>query len=153
MTSRTKKRIVWSTSIAVGLILLLGFVGPLISYKEVRNSICPVCGSTRTETVWFGHFRHEERTATALESWLRRREPGFEPTWQHLSTQTYFVLGRSCGTAGSPEIYQLRPILERVVERSSDDRIAAIVAVLRHGSREEQRQMIQHISDEAFERK
>jgi formate dehydrogenase maturation protein FdhE len=153
LTSRTRKRIVWSAAIIAGLILLLGFLGPLISYKEIRNSICPVCGSTRSEIIWFGHFKQEKRTITALESWLKRREPGFEPAWQHLSTQTYFILGRSCGTAGTPVIHQLRPILDEVVDKSSDDKLAALVAVLRHGSRDEQRKMIQNISDEVFERK
>jgi hypothetical protein len=150
MASGTKKRIVWGVSITVGLVLLFGFVGPLIPYKQVRNWICPVSGSTRTEITWLGHFSHEERTATALEKWLRRKEPGFEPNWQHFSTQTYFVLGRSCATAGTPEIYQLSPILDRVVGKLSDKQIAALVAVLRVGSHDEQQHMIEKVSDEVF---
>jgi hypothetical protein len=86
-----------------------------------------------------------------LEKWLKRREPGFEPNWQYLSTQTYFVLGRSCATAGTPQVYQLIPILDRVVEKLSDERIADLVAVLRHGSRDEQRHMIEKIVDEVFD--
>jgi hypothetical protein len=142
----------WISAIVAGLILLLGLVGPFIPYKEVRNSVCAICGSTRKETVWFGQFKQEEGSVSALETWLRRREPGFEPTWQHRSTQTYFVLGRSCGTAGSPEICQLQAILDLVVEKFNDNRIAALVEVLRHGSREEQRRIIREISDEAFAR-
>jgi len=52
-----------------------------------------------------------------------------------------------------PEVYQLRPILDLVVGELSDERIAALVAVLRQVSREEQRQMIRSISDEVFETK
>jgi hypothetical protein len=85
-----------------------------------------------------------------LEHWLKRREPSFEPHWRHISTQTYYILGRACGTAGAPEIYQLRGILDGVVEKFSDERIAGLVAVLRQGSRDEQRQAIQKISDDYF---
>jgi hypothetical protein len=87
---------------------------------------------------------------SALEIWLQLTEPGFKPTWQHVSTQTYFLLGRSCGVGERPEIYFLSPLLDDVVPQLSDERIGALVAVLRHGSREEQKQMIQGISDEVF---
>jgi len=150
MTSTPRKKIIWSVSIALGLVLLLGFIGPNISYKLVRNWICPISGSTRTQIIWFGYFGHEERTATALERWLKHKEPGFKPSWQPLSTQTYFLFGRSYGTAGTPEIYELEPILDRVVEKLSNERIAGLVAVLRHGSRDEQRQIMKSITDEVF---
>src|SRR5262245_33325518 len=140
MTARTKQRIVWTISIAVGAVLLLGIVGPLIPYKKVHNWVCPVSGSTKRQITWFGHFSRDERTVSALEQWLERREPSFEPSWQHTSTQTYYVLGRACGTGGTPEIYHLRPILDGVVSKFSDERIAALVTVLRQGSRDEQRQ-------------
>lgn len=153
MMTRTKKRIVWIVSIGVGLVLLVGVVGPLIPYKRVANSVCPVSGSTRQEITWFGRFSHEERTVSALEQWLKRREPSFQPQWRHISTQTYYVLGRACGVAGTPEIYQLRPILDGVVEKFSDERIAGLVATLRQGSRDEQRQAIQRISDDYFDAK
>jgi len=136
----------------MGLVLLFGFIGSSIKYKEARNWICPVSGSTRTEIIWFGHFSHEERTVTALEKWLKRREPGFAPSWQHLSTQTYSVMGYSCATWETPAIYQMRPILDLVVEKLSDERIADLVAVLRHGSPDEQSRMIEKISDQVFEK-
>ncbi len=110
-------------------------------------------GSTRQQTTWFWRFSHEERTVSALEQWLKRREPSFQPQWRHTSTQTYYVLGRACGTAGTPEIYQLQPILDGVVEQFSEERIAGLVAILRQGSREEQRQAIQRISDDYFNAK
>jgi hypothetical protein len=150
MMIRIKRRIIWIASVALGLVLLVGLVGPLIPYKRVANSVCPVSGSTRQEITWFGRFSHEERTVSALEQWLKHREPTFQPQWRHTSTQTYYVLGRACGTAGAPEICQLRPILGDVVEEFSDERIAALVAVLRQGSRDEQREVIQRISDDYF---
>jgi len=153
MTTRTKKQIVWSVSIALGLALLVAAVGPFISYKQVANSVCPISGSTRSEITWFGRFNHEERTVSALEQWLKRKEPAFQPQWRHISTQTYYVLGRACGTSGTPEIYQLRPILDGVVEKFSDERIARLVAVLRHGSSDEQREAIRRISDDYFDGK
>jgi len=137
----------------MGLVLLLGFAGPLIPYKKVANSVCPISGSTRTETKWFGYFNQEKRTATALETWLKKREPGFEPRWRHRSTQVYYVLGRSCGTSGSPVICALEPILDRVVQNSSEAELTSLVAVLRSGTREEQWKMIQDMADKEFERK
>ena|ERR1022692_2053889 len=150
MASGTKKRIVWSVSITLGLVLLLSFVGPFIQYKEDTIWICPVSGSSRTEIVRFGLFHQEKRTVTALEKWLKRKEPDFAPSWQHLSTDTYYVMGRSYGCSEKPEICQLTPILDEVIEKLSDERIAKLVAVLRHGSREEQRHVIQMISDDVF---
>ena len=150
MTTRTKKRIIWKGSIALGLVLLLGIAGPLIPYKRVANSVCPISGSTRREIIWFGRFSHEERTVSALEQWLNRKEPSFQPQWRSTSTQTYYLLGRGCGTGGTPEIYQLRLILDGVVRKFSDERIAGLVAVLRHESRDDQRQAIQRISDDYF---
>ena len=132
-----------------GGVLFLG-VGPFIPYKEVKNWVCPISGSTKKEIRWFGYFGREERTVSGLELWLQRRELTFQPQWQFTSTQTYYVLACACGTGGTPEIYQLRPILDGVVETLSDERIAGLVAVLRQGSRDEQRQMIQSIADEYF---
>ena len=126
MTAHTRKRIVWSVSIALGSVLVLGFVGPLIPCKRVKNWVCPVSGSTKRQITWFGYFSHDERNVSALEQWLKRREPSFEPQWQPLSTQTYYVSGQACGTGGTPEIYQLRPILDRVVVKLSDEKIAGL---------------------------
>jgi len=137
-------------SIVIGLVLLLGFIGPILPYKEVRYWTCPVSGSTRTEIIWFGHFSDETRTVTALGNWLKHKEPGFEPSWQPLSTTTYFVLGRLYGDMAAPAIYELNPIIDCVVESLTDDQIAGLVAVLRHGSREEQRRVIRETADEFF---
>jgi hypothetical protein len=125
-------------------------MGQFIAYKEVTYWICPITGSTRTKVTWFGLFSHEERTVSALEKWLKRKEPGFEPNWQHVSTKTYFVLARSYTCGSSPEIRQLTPILDQVVGNLSDARLAELIAVLRHGSQGEQRQMINKIYDEVF---
>ncbi len=101
--------------------------------------------------MWFGVFKREERTTSALEEWLRRKEPGFQPSWQHISTQRYWLGGWSCGTAGTPEVCALIPVLQcEGFKKLSDERIASLVEVLRHGSPEQQRQMISSIADEAF---
>jgi hypothetical protein len=153
MTIRTKKRIVWSVSIALGLVLLLAGVGPLIRYKKVDDWVCPVSGSTKRQVTWFGYFSHDESTTSALEQWHERREPSFEPQWRHTSTTTYYVLGRGYACGETPEIYQLRPILDGVVGKFSDERIAGLITVLRRGSHDEQRQAIQRISDDYFDTK
>jgi hypothetical protein len=150
MIARSKKRIVWSVSIALALAVTLAVAGPWIPYKRVRNWVCPISGASRHDITWFRYFRHQERIVSGLEQWLKDREPSFEPQWQPISTQTYYVLGRACGTSGTPPIYQLRPILHDMVEKLSDERIAALVTVLRRGSRDGQRRMIQSISDEYF---
>jgi len=153
MTAHTKKRIVWSISIAVGVVVLLGIIGPLIPYKKVDNWVCPVSGSTKRQVTWFGYFSHDERTTSALEQWLERSEPSFEPQWRHISTTTYYVLARGYACGETPEVYQLRPILDGVVAKFSDERIASLVTVLRQGSRDEQRSALQRISDDYFDTK
>ena len=152
MTARTKKRIVWTVLTALPSVLLLGFVGPpFIPYKRVDNWVCPVSGSMKTEITWFGCLSHQEQTVSALEQWLKRREPLFEPQWQFCNSRDYYVLASACSTGLSPEIYQLSPFLDHVVGELSDERLAGLVAVLRHGSRVEQEQMIRSISREAFD--
>ena len=153
MTTRTKKLMVWSVSIALGLVLLFAVVGPLIPYKKVDIWVCPVSGSMKRQVTWFGYLSHDECITSALEQWLERKEPSFEPQWLHTSTTTYYVLGRGYACGDAPEIYQLRPILDGVVSKFSDERIASLVTVLRQGSRDEQRQAIQRISDDYFDTK
>jgi len=148
MNPRSNKRVLWSTSIAACFLLALAVLGPLISYKTVENSICPVSGSIRRETVWFGTFHREKRTVSPLETWLQHHEPGFQPAWKYLSTQTFQLLGRSCATAGAPEVYSLIPFLDQIVAELDDARIAQMVDILRHGTKEEQRAMIETAFDE-----
>ena len=150
MTAHAKKRIVWSISITVGVVLLLGIVGPLVPYKKVDVWVCPVSGSTKRQDTWFGYLRHDERTISALEQWLKPREPSFESQWRHISTTTYYLLARGYACGETPEVYQLRPILDGVVSRFSDERIAGLITVLRQGSRDEQRQAVRRISDDYF---
>ena len=150
MKSRPPSGIVRTVSGMFGLVLLIGLAGPVIPCKRVANSVCPISGSTRREITWFGQFGHVEYTHSALERWLTRREPSFHPRWQPTSTQTYHVLGRSCAVSGTPAIHSLRPILDKVVEKLGDGRIAGLVAVLRQGSREEQRKAVEELSDEYF---
>jgi len=63
---------------------------------------------------------------------------------------TSTVLWRGCGSSRYPEIIALRPILDAVVQRLSDKRIAALVSVLRTGSPDEQRRMIDNVRTEVF---
>ena len=153
MRSETKRRIGWSLGIAAGLVVLLIFVGAAIPYKEVSWWVCPVSGSTRREITWFGHFAHEERTVSALERWLRRREPGFVPNWQLASTDGYFTVGRSFACSTAPQISTLIPVLDRVVEKLDDNEISDLVRVLRYGSAYEQRKMIEKVADDAINKR
>ena len=153
MTTSTKRRIVWNASIALGLALLLSVAGPLIPYKKVDTWVCPVSGSTKRQVTWFGYVNHDERTTSALEEWLARREPSFAPQWQHTSTTTYYFLGRGYACGRVPEIYELRPILGGVVGKFSDERISGLITVLRQGSQDEQRRAIRRISDDYFDTK
>jgi hypothetical protein len=148
MKASTKRRLIWGVSIVLGAYVLLGVVGPLIPYKQVDNWVCPLTGSTKIQVTWFGCFSHDERTTSALEQWLKRREPAFEPQWKHTSTTTHYVFARGHECGETPEIYQLVSILDDVVGQFDDERIAGLVSVLRHGSRDEQRQAIKMIWDD-----
>jgi hypothetical protein len=87
---------------------------------------------------------------TALERWLKRREPGFAPNWQHTSTDGYFVLGRSFACSTAPKVTGLTPVLDLVVEKLDDNEISELVRILRYGSADEQRKMIDKVSDDAI---
>ena len=144
-------RIVWSFSIAVAAVLLLGIVGPFIQYKKSDFWVCPVSCSTKRHVTWFGCFSHDERTTSSLERWLKRREPSFEPPWRHTSTTTYYILARSYACGETPAVYRLMPIINGIVSKFSDQRIASLVIVMRQGSLDEQRPAIEKISDDYFE--
>jgi hypothetical protein len=150
MKAETKRWIGWSLGTAVGLGLILSFVGPFIRYKEVDVWICPVSGSTRIDTVWLGLFKHEERTTSALEGWLKHREPAFVPNWQHTSTDNYFVLGRSFACSTAPEIFTLTPLLNQVVEKLDDNEISDLVKVLRLGSADDQHRVVQKVAEDVI---
>lgn len=85
-----------------------------------------------------------------MEQWFKKQEPTFEPQWQHVSTRTDCVVGRAYGCGSTPEIYQLKPFLDLVVEKLSGGKIAALVEVLRIGTGEEQQRMVDRIADEAL---
>lgn len=148
MPTRVKKPILWTISIAAGIVLLLTIIGPAIEYKQVDIWVCSVTGSTKTHVTWFRHFSHDKRTTSALEQWLKRKEPSFEPQWQHTSTDIYYIFASSYACGDKPVVYRLAPILDGVVSKFSDERITQLVAVLRHGSRDEQIEAVQRISDE-----
>jgi hypothetical protein len=113
-----------------------------------------VSASTRTDITWFGLFKSEERTVSFLEMWLKRREPGFQPSWQNMSTQTYFIGGGfSCGTAGTPDVYELATTLKlNGVLKVSDSEIADLVKVLRQGSADDRKKMIEAFSDDVLQK-
>lgn len=154
MTLRKKRILFWALGIGLSVLSLLMFVGPSIPYKERSNWVCTVTASTRTDVTWFGLFRHQERTVSYLEQWLRRREPGFEPCWQYISTQAYYIGGGfSCGTAGTPDVYSLTSTLkEDGIQKMSDDQIAALVEILRHGTADARKRKIASFSDEVIQK-
>jgi hypothetical protein len=136
--------------VVVVLGLLILFTGPLIPYKRVDHWTCPVSGSTRTLTTWLGCIHREVVVPSVLESWILRREPGFRPQWKFASTQTHYVMGFSCGTSGQPPIFMLRPILDRVVQDSTDEQLSSLVSTLKNGTVEQQRRAVQEAADRIF---
>jgi hypothetical protein len=87
---------------------------------------------------------------TALQNWISKREPQFEPKWLHLSTRSRSVLITTFGCSPAPTVYHLRPILSLIVERLDERKIAKLVEVLRTGTKEEQREFSKVIEDEIF---
>ena len=152
MIARAKGRIVWKISIFIGAALLLGTVSPLIPYKTVRSGACPVSGSIKFQYTWLGFFSYERGSESALQRWLQRREPSFEPQWQFHATETYYLFGGHSWSCGKPPpVTYFQPILDRLVEKMSEEKIAALVAVLRSGSRDKQMHTLQSVSDEVFD--
>jgi hypothetical protein len=154
MTSHKKRTLFWTFGMSLGVLSLLVFVGPSIPYKKRSNYVCSVTASTRTDVTWFGLFTSHQRTVSFLENWLKQREPSFQPNWQFMSGQTYFVWGgRSCGYGGTPDAYELTYTLKLPgVQKMSDSQIAGLVETLRHGSAEARKQMIKSFSDEVLQK-
>jgi hypothetical protein len=136
----------------VVFVFIFGVVSWFVPYKIVTYSICPVTASIRTQTTWFGLFKRDTRTTNALDKWLERKESGFQPQWQRLSTDTYYALGgKSFACSPAPPAYELQPVVTLPgFQKLSDDKIAALVAVLRRGTPSEQERMIETVGDEVF---
>jgi hypothetical protein len=154
MSARTKRRVLWLLAISFVAVLCLGVFATIIPYKERSNYICPITASMRTDVTWFGLFESRQRTVSHLELWLRQREPGFRPDWQYISTQKYYLGGGfSCGTAGTPEAYLLTYTLKLSgVQKMNDGQIGNLIEVLRHGSSDDRKRMIQSFSDEVMDK-
>jgi len=154
MAARVKRKVLWDFAISIVLFLCVGVFAVLMPYKERSNYICPVTASTRTDITWFGLFTSHQRTVSFLEKWLKQREPSFQPNWQHMSTQTYYIGGGfSCGYAGTPDAHQLTYTLKLSgVQKMSDGQIGNLIEALRHGSPDDRKRMIQSFSDEVMEK-
>jgi hypothetical protein len=154
MTSHKKRTLFWIFGISMSVLMLLAFVGPPIPYKKRSNYICSVTASTRADVTWFGLFTSHERTVSFLENWLKQREPSFQPNWQFMSGQTYYVWGgHSCGYGGTPDVYELTTTLKfNGTQKMSDSQIAALVETLRHDPAEARKQMIRSFSDEVLQK-
>lgn len=151
MNACTKQVISRVAFITLAFALLLPLVGGQIAYRKDEIWVCPVSAATRTRVTWFGIFDHEERETTALEQWIQSREPFFQPQWQHVSTTSYMLLGRSYACGKAPEIYDLRPIIDEMMTRCSDEKIGGLIQILRQGSRDEQRQAIRKMVADSFD--
>lgn len=141
----------WRFLTVLGIVAIVVFAAPLVPVKTTTVWCCPVSGSTKRLTRWFGGFPREVRTTSALEVWLKKREPAFEPRFEFVSMKTDQLIGNSHGSAPAPAIYGARPYLEFVIRWSGDEKIAGLVAVLRNGSNEERRRAVSEIVDEAID--
>lgn len=141
----------WAVLVAVAGFILYQVAGPMIPIQRTTRWCCPVTGSTKVETVWLWFFDSKTVTPTALERWLRQREPDFQPPWEFTSRQTRYLHGRSCGTRGTPAVFNLRPLLDDLVATSSDETLAQLVETLRNGSPEEREQAVQNTTRSILE--
>jgi hypothetical protein len=144
----------------IGIVLLIMIVALLSMVTVPHDSqwMCSVCGAQRRQTVWFGWRRPERVQETALGAWIGRKEKQHEHSWQfvHRRMRSVFggTLGWACGRA--PAIYSLATLgdaMDRYVGSASDEELSALVAVLRTGTDEEQRQAVQRAWDRVLESK
>ena len=135
-------KVKWMVAIGLWLFIAYAFVGPFVTYRTYDIRICPITGSTLTHRTFLGRAQPPERKVTALENWLRLREPEFEPQWQHLSRAEIRIAGGRYACGRAPEIYGYRRSLENMLAHMMDEEIAEMVEILRHGSKEEQRSVL-----------
>ena len=145
-----KAKVAWWLTACLVLVGLVGWLGPLIPYKTVVHSVCPISGSMRTQVVWFGSLKREQRLTMPLENWIKNREPDFEPQWRHLSTNRHFLLGRSFGCSTAPPILQLRSIQGLIIQNLTDEGITELIEVFRNGSSEQQKDLVARITDQVL---
>ena len=135
----------------IAIVILVLVAGPFIPFKKVDISLCSISGSRKVVTRWFGLLVRMEVTRTTLESWIKQREPQFQPQWVHMSTNTRFLLGRTFACSSAPPIYSLEPLMNHLTGNLSEGQIAKLVNVMRTGTREDQRALLRQIADEIFE--
>jgi hypothetical protein len=127
--------------VAVALAALIFGAGRTVS--GYRIWIDPVTGSMKHESSFLIFPNSTEVSRSELERWIIRHEGAYKPRWDHLSTGTRTLFGRSFACSLSPPIFPLQGRVNAEFVRSSTDReIVEFVRIMRTGTEEEQKQAV-----------
>ena len=148
MTGRASIRLRWFLLASFFVVTVVGMSWPRLPYRTEIAQICPVSGSISREVIWFGFHRDVRIEATALEGWIREREPDFSPEFEDwcLYRTFLFSVRRSCSK--SPSIVRLRSIQDRLVRELPEARLRELVRVLRKEDQTKQREFVETLVSE-----
>ena len=120
-------------------------VGVVFPHKITKSWVCPISGSTRTESSWIGLFHKHQRSYSALENWISERNPEFTVNWEYVATRKDYLFRKSVDLRTIPEIVDLQLHLHLLVRALDEKIIEDLVVTLEKGSKSERKQKVDAI--------
>lgn len=148
MLRRTSIRFRWFLLASFFVVTVVGIAWPRLPYKTEVVQICPISGSILREVVWFGFSREQTVESTALEEWIRDREPDFAPQFEPWCQYRTFLFSVRRTCSKSPSIFLLRSVQDRLVADLSESRIKDLIRILRSAEPKQKREFVETVLDE-----
>src|SRR5262249_14882963 len=130
MQGGRKRWIVWTVATIFGIgLLAIVYAAP---YQHIRVSMCPICGSTLTDTTWFAFIHQQHKETSPLETWLVKRQPTFVPKCQVIADDQHALFTSDFTDYHRPQIGRIAPFLDTVIKNESEDKINRLVSTLKN---------------------
>lgn len=140
------------TLLLVVMLLAIMFLSFGVPVQREMGWVDAVTGSTKAKTyVTFGFEMPPLLKTTpiikqsALADWLEKQEGGLTYDWRHVNGTLKTIWGTNVGWGhgSAPPIYFFPgELLERFVKSSSDEDLRHFIDVMRHGTKEEQKAVV-----------
>lgn len=150
---RSRQRWPWGEMSIVVAVLLLFVCAPTVAVKQVESRIDAVTGSMTWKTVWlFGITSGPRLDVSPLETRLKSSGIAWTPSWKFLHNTHRTILGSAtcyeCGAA--PAIYQLRPVLKKLTDASTDAELREFVRIMQSGTDAEQKAAVEAAAEKGL---
>lgn len=109
--------------------------------------MCPVTGSVEGTVTWWGVKRSTFHESTALELWLKEREPDFVPRYEKWCSfsRSFSGIRRSCFSP--PPVHRLLDVQDELVKLSTSE-LNDLVSTLRNEDRSQHREVVEQVLSE-----